>query len=203
MSEKVLLLNGDGVGPHVLDAAEKVLSAIDESVEIVHGEIGRSAYDSTGQYLPHETLDLIDECQTIICGPTLIPDKGKDPVVNLSVQLDLYARAREYRLLAPDLGHGNTDVTVWGINNNVAAEITEVPDLDGITLTKHIRNNAYSRMIGTALSDVEIRKMKRIGCVVRDDFFPISSGLFAESFESLFPSDLYESRICNIKPWSS
>ena len=203
MTQKVLFLDGDGVGPFVINAAERVLSAIDESIEVVHGEIGRSAYDNTGLYMPHDTLDLIDECQTILCGPTIVPESGKDPVASLSVQLDLYARAREYRTLASDLGHGETDVILWGVNNNVAAEITEVPDLDGIAVTKHIRNNSYSRMMGVALNDVELRKFEKIGCITRDDFFPVSSGLFAESFDSMFPPYRYETRIMNVKQWSS
>ena len=203
MSDKVLFLDGDGVGPPVLQSAERIIKAVTDSVEIVHGEIGRSAFDNTGQYLPHETMDLMDECNVIMSGPVYTPENGKDPLESLMVHLDLFARARYYKTLSPDLGVDGMDVVLWSSNNNIDTEISEVPDLDGVTLTKYVKNNAYNRMMSLALDNVETRKLERITCLVRDDFFPMSSDMFKESFTSIFPSDVYKTRILNVKDWAA
>jgi len=200
MSEKVLLLNGDGVGPSVVSSAEQVLQAMADSVEIVHMDIGRSAYEKTGQYLPHDTRDALDECHTVISGPAMSAENTKGPVETLMVQLDLFARVRHYRTIAPDLGVEGMDVVLWS-SNAMNSDITEVEDLDGINLNKYVRNTAYNKMMTLALSDVEIRKAKRITCLTKPDFFPISSAMFDETFSSLFPSDVYETRKLNVKDW--
>ena len=203
MSQKVLMLPGDGIGPSVIESAEQVLAAVAPSVEIVHGMVGRSAYESTGLYLPHETRDLLDECNVVLSGPSLQPETGSNPLTTLKVQLDLFARTRHFRTLAPDLGPEGVDVVLWGSNNNVASEITEVQDLDGIDLRKYIKNNAYSRMIKLALSDVEARELKKITCLIRSDFYPISSEKFKETFESMFSEKDYETRVMNVKDWAA
>jgi len=201
MSDKVLFLPGDGIGPSVMEAAEEVLRMTTDSVEIVRGEVGLAAYESTGSYLPHDTLDLLDEIKTILCGPTVPPESGSDPVESLKIQLDLFATARLFKNLAPDLGVEGMDVTLWSSNNNVGAEITEVPDMDGVTLSKYVKSQAYNRMMNKALNDVEIRKLTNIACLDREDYFPQCSTMFKETFDSLFSSDEYSVRHMNVTDW--
>ena len=199
--DKVLILNGDGIGPSIMSSAKSVLEMTTSPVEILEGDIGRSAYEKTGQYLPHDTLDLLDECKFIMCGPTMVPDNGIMPLDTLKVQLDLFARIRYFKNLAPDLGVEDMEVTLWSSSNVVSEEITEIQDLDGVTLSKYVKNTAYGRMMSLALSDVEIRKLNNIACLTREDFFPISSGMFSETFDSMFPPEMYTTRHLNVKDW--
>lgn len=202
--EKLLVLSGDGIGPSITKSAEEILKAVaPDSLEIVHSDIGQSAYESTGSYLPHETMDLLDECKVILSGPVNIPEGVKDPLKILKIQLDIYSRGRFYKTLSPDLGVKDMDVTLWSSYNNIANEITEVKDFDGITISKYIKSNAYSRMMTVALSDVEIRGLKNIICLSREDFFPISSGMFNEAFDTLFSSDELVTEHLNVKDWMS
>jgi len=201
MSDKILLLSGDGIGPSVLKSAEDVLKSVTDSVEPIHGLIGRSAYESTGHYIPHETLDLLDECKSIICGPCVSPENITPPVETLKVQLDLYSRVRYFKTLSPDLGVEGMQVTLWSSNNFVSNEITEVSELDGITLSKFVKNDSYNRMMTTARRDIESMGLKKIACLTREDFFPISSGMFSDAFNSVFTPDRFETRQLNVKDW--
>ncbi len=60
MTEKILILPGDGIGPEIVAQAEKVLTyLINEcglKVTIEHGLLGGSAVDATGVPLPDATL---------------------------------------------------------------------------------------------------------------------------------------------------
>ena len=202
--EKILVLSGDGIGPSVTASAEAVIrAAVGDEVEILHGSIGQSAYESTGSYLPHETLDLIDECKVIISGPTAVPENVKDPLEQLKIQLDLFSRCRWFKTFSPDLGIEGMDVTLWSSNNYIKDEITEVTDFDGVTLSKYVRAKAYSRMMGVAYSNIDKRNLDHILCLVRDDFFPISSKMFSDSFNELFASDDRETRVLNVRDWVS
>ena len=203
MSEKILFLEGDGVGPSMLASAERVLKAATDSVEVIHGEIGRAAFDKTGQYLPHDTMDLLDECKIILSGPVYKGDLGEDALKTLTVQLDLFAKVKHFRTLAPDLGVQGADIALWSCNNNTEAEISEIPDLDGITLSKYVKNTAYNRMMQLARANNDKYGIKRISCLLKTDFFPLSSGMFRESFESTFPAEEYETQIMNVGDWAA
>lgn len=203
MSDKILFLEGDGVGPSMLSSAERVLKATTDSLEIIHGDIGRAAFDKTGQYLPHETMDLLDECKTIISGPVFTGDLGEDALKTLTIQLDLFARVIHFRTLAPDLGSEDSDIALWSSNNNVEAEISEIPDLDGITLSKYVKNTAYNRMMALARANNDRHGIKRISCLLKTDFFPLSSNMFRESFEANFPSEEFETTIMNVGDWAA
>ena len=177
--QKVLVLSGDGIGPKITDSAVRILKLFD-SIEILQGQIGHSAYESTGNYLPHETMDLLDECNYILSGPVSVSGNVKNPLDTLKIQLDLFGRGRLYKTLASDLGVEDMDVTLWSSYNNINSEIVEVKDFDGVTISKYIRNDAYGRMMNIALKDIEHRRLKNVICLTREDFFPISSGMFIE-----------------------
>ncbi|MBQ7621144.1 MAG: hypothetical protein IJV02_01860 [Candidatus Methanomethylophilaceae archaeon] len=203
MTDKILFLEGDGIGPSILGSAESVLKAATDSLEIIHGSIGREAFDKTGQYLPHETMDLLDECNIILSGPVFTGEQGEDALKSLTIQLDLFAKVKHFRTLAPDLGAEGVDISLWSSNNNIDAEISEIPDLDGIMLSKYVKNTAYNRMMQLARANNDRYGIKRISCLLKSDFFPLSSNMFKESFESTFPADEYETEILNVGEWTA
>lgn len=200
---KVLVLQGDGIGPSIISSAVDIVGMMCSEVEFIEGEIGFSAYEKTGQYLPKETLDLADGCETILCGPVRTPRDEKDPLEMFKLQLDLYAIFRNFTTLAPDLGHEGMDITLWASNTTLGHDVVETPDLDGITLTKYVRSSSYNKMMARALTDAEIGDRKRIACITRDDLFPESSAMFKESFDSLFTAEGYGIEHSTVQRWAS
>ena len=204
---RILALPGDSIGPSVIGAAVEVIGAVADDIEIVDGDIGFSAYEASGQYLPLETVDLAGECGTILCGPVRVvrDDKGrpKDPLETLKIQLDLYSMVRRFTTLSPDLGKEGMDITLWGSNTIAGRDIVETRDIDGITLTKYIRSSSYSRMMARALTDMEMCGGTKVKCITREDIFPESSALFEESFTSLFEANGLETQCTNVPTWAS
>ena len=204
---RVLLIPGDGVGPSLVEAAEMTLSVATDQVEVLHADIGFPAFERTGEYLPAETLDLIRECGTVICGPVnpYRDQSGRtvDLLDTLKVSLDLYATVRVFRTLAEGFGVPGVRTTLWASNTVRGHDVSETQDIDGITISKYIRSSTYSRMMARALTDLELSGNRRVCCVTRDDLFPDSSALFVEAFDSLFPSDVYETEHQNIQRWAS
>ncbi|MGM0463004.1 MAG: NADP-dependent isocitrate dehydrogenase [Fibrobacterota bacterium] len=94
---------GDGVGPDIWKAAKKVIDAAvskayNNEKSIVWKEIlaGQKAYDSTGEWLPEETVDAIKEYHIAIKGPLTTPVGGGIRSLNVALrqQLDLYTCLR-------------------------------------------------------------------------------------------------------------
>ena len=204
---KILVLPGDGIGPSIIGSAVEVIGAVADDIELVHGEIGFSAYEASGQHLPFETLDLAGECGPTLCGParTVKANNGayRNPLETLKAQLDLYAMVRRFTTFSPDIGREGMDITLWASNNQPGQDIVETRDIDGITLTKYIRSSSYSRMMARALTDMEMCGGTKVKCITREDIFPESSALFEESFTSLFEANGLETQCTNVPTWAS
>ena len=76
-------IEGDGTGPDIWAAASRVLDAAVEKAydgkkKIAWKEVfaGEKAFNKTGEWLPQETLDTIDEYKIAIKGPLTTPIGG-------------------------------------------------------------------------------------------------------------------------------
>ena len=69
-AHKVAVLPGDGIGPEIMDAALKVLTAAGkkegETFEFKHALIGGAAIDATGSPLPQESLDICKASDAVL-----------------------------------------------------------------------------------------------------------------------------------------
>ncbi len=97
---------GDGTGPDIWNAAQKVLDGAVEKAyngekEIEWKEVlaGQKAFDETGEWLPQETLDAIDEYLIAIKGPLTTPIGGGIRSLNVALRqkLDLFTCLRPVR----------------------------------------------------------------------------------------------------------
>ena len=99
-------IEGDGIGPDIWASAVRVL---DSAVEKAYGgerkinwlEVyaGEKAFNKTGEWLPQETLDRIDEYLIAIKGPLTTPVGGGIRSLNVALRqkLDLYTCIRPVR----------------------------------------------------------------------------------------------------------
>lgn len=99
-------IEGDGTGPDIWAAASRVLDAAVEKAyngkkKIVWKEVlaGEKAFNQTGEWLPQETLDVIDEYKIAIKGPLTTPVGGGFRSLNVALrqELDLYVCLRPVR----------------------------------------------------------------------------------------------------------
>jgi len=97
---------GDGTGPDIWAAAKRVLDAAVEKAydgekEISWKEVyaGEKAFDKTGEWLPDETLEIIDDYKVAIKGPLTTPIGGGFRSLNVALrqELDLFTCLRPVR----------------------------------------------------------------------------------------------------------
>lgn len=102
----VPFIEGDGIGPDIWAAASRVLDAAVEKAyngekKIEWREVlaGEKAFNQTGEWLPQETLDVINEYLIAIKGPLTTPIGGGIRSLNVALrqQLDLYVCLRPVR----------------------------------------------------------------------------------------------------------
>ncbi|HLS20299.1 MAG TPA: NADP-dependent isocitrate dehydrogenase [Bacillota bacterium] len=99
-------IEGDGTGPDIWAAAVRVLDAAVEKAyngekKIAWKEVyaGEKAFDKTGEWLPDETLEVIDEYKVAIKGPLTTPIGGGFRSLNVALrqELDLFTCLRPVR----------------------------------------------------------------------------------------------------------
>ena len=99
-------IEGDGIGPDIWAAAVRVFDAAVEeayggSRSIAWKEVlaGQKAFDATGEWLPQETIDTLDQYLVGIKGPLTTPVGGGIRSLNVAIRqiMDLYACVRPVR----------------------------------------------------------------------------------------------------------
>jgi isocitrate dehydrogenase len=97
---------GDGIGPDIWHAASRVIDAAvnkayngKKSIEWLEVLAGEKAFNATGEWLPQETLDKINEYLIAIKGPLTTPIGGGIRSLNVALRqtLDLYVCLRPVR----------------------------------------------------------------------------------------------------------
>jgi len=137
MTNKVLVLPGDGIGPEIVAEAVKVLECLQQeqglAVEIEHGLVGGAAYDATGHPLPDETLRLARLADAVLLGAVggykwesldiaVRPEKG---LLGLRAELALFSNLRP-AILYPQLASASTlkPEIVAGLDIMIVRELT-------------------------------------------------------------------------------
>lgn len=99
-------IEGDGTGPDIWAAASRVLEGAVEKayngtkkIEWLEVYAGEKAFNKTGEWLPQETLDKIDEYKIAIKGPLTTPIGGGIRSLNVALrqELDLFTCLRPVR----------------------------------------------------------------------------------------------------------
>lgn len=115
MTEKVFriaLLPGDGIGPEVCDGAVAVLEAAaaaepDLSFQTETFSVGAGEFLKSGNPLPEETFQALNDCDAILLGAMGLPDvrwpDGTEmaPQLDIRERMDLFAGLRPIRLYQP------------------------------------------------------------------------------------------------------
>lgn len=99
-------IEGDGIGPDIWAAASRVIDAAvekayngEKKIEWLEVLAGEKAFNQTGEWLPQDTLDKINEYLIAIKGPLTTPIGGGIRSLNVALrqQLDLYVCLRPVR----------------------------------------------------------------------------------------------------------
>jgi 3-isopropylmalate dehydrogenase len=172
---KIAVLPGDGIGVEIVAEAVRVLERLRSGgldLAIEGAPIGGAGYDSSGQPLPHATLELARRADAIVLGAVggprydvlpraLRPEQG---ILALRKALGLFANLRP-AILYPELADASTlkPEVVAGLDLMIVRELTG--DIY-FGLPRGRRSNASGESEGfdtMVYSEPEIRRIARVG----------------------------------------
>jgi isocitrate dehydrogenase (NAD+) len=181
---KLVLIEGDGIGPEVTAAACKVVAAAGVKIDWVKAEAGLAAAEKLGEPLPEQTLDAIRQHRVALKGPCTTPvGKGFRSInVRLRQGLDLYASVRPVKTL-PGLKvpYAGVDLVVVRENTEglyAGLEHVVVPGV--VESLRVITRPAAERIVRFAFEFARQHGRHRVTFCHKADVMRLSDGLFLD-----------------------
>lgn len=179
---QAVLIPGDGIGPEVTVAVQRLLSAADAPIEWIQRQAGIAALEAGGDLMPAETIEAIERCGVALKGPCTTPVGGGFTSVNVQLRkkLNLYAAVRPVRNLdgVPTRFDGvdlviireNTEGLYSGVENQVT---------DGVVMSMKVATElACTRIARWAFRYANRRGRRKVTVFHKANIMKVTDGLF-------------------------
>lgn len=204
MSYKITLIEGDGIGPSLVEAAVKVVEATGVDIEWDKQIAGEYAMNKKGTPLPEETLNSIKKNKVALKGPLTTPvGKGFRSVnVQIRQKLKLFANVRP-ALSFEGVPGAYSDIDLVVIRENTEGLYCGVDYWANEEETAGISHNLITRegserIVKFAFEYAKEKGRKKVTAVHKANILKCSSGLFlkvATEVAKDYPNIEFEDRI--------
>ena len=186
MSKTISIISGDGIGPEIMDAALRVLDALECGFDYEPVDAGLLALEKHGDLLPGPTMDSIRRSRVALKGPLTTPvGKGFRSInVTLRERFDLYANVR------PVVSMPGTRARYEGVDIITVRENTEGAYLAADARVSEDGSSAESKMIVTRKGSERVTRYafemarsagrSRVTLVHKANILKAVSGLFLD-----------------------
>jgi len=185
MARKVCVIPGDGIGPEVTRATQRVLEAAGAEIDWIPLAAGAAAAETYGDLLPQPTIDAIEEHRLALKGPLTTPiGKGFTSLnVALRKRFELYAAVRPVRSL-PGIKTPFENVEIVVIRENTEGlysglEHQVVPGV--IESLKITTRSGCERISRFAFEYARQSNRRKVTLFHKANIMKLSDGLFMES----------------------
>ena len=181
--KKVMIIPGDGVGPEVVSATHKAITALTDEIEFVRFDAGLKYYKEQGYSMSRALLDAAKSCDAVLLGTIADSDERGyvNPENELIRFLGLTTHIHRIKDVVPGISERHIDTLII-TPNEIVNPITEMEDVDGIT--RHVRMQYHNSktVFNTAATMAEIHKMNKITCVNYSEIYKMTCARYKASF---------------------
>ena len=217
MPLRIVVMEGDGIGPEITAATMAVLRAADDifklGLSFTPVAIGLAALRAQGTTLPQAAVDAAKAADGVILGPVSHNDYpplaqgGLNPSGELRKRLDLFANIRPARSRGgfPPRCGSPVDLVIARENTegfyadrsmfSGSGEFMPTPDL--ALAVRKITRAGSTRIVESAFA-LALRRRRKVTAVHKANVLRVSDGLFLECARAVaarFPGVAYEERI--------
>lgn len=181
---KIVLLEGDGIGPEVMVATKMVVQAAGAKIDWIPALAGLPAVTQFNDPLPNESMALIREHRVALKGPCTTPvGKGfKSVNVRLRKELELFASVRPVKTMpGVKVPYTNVDLVVVRENTEglyAGLEHEVVPGV--VESVRLITKAAAERIVRYAFDYARQHARRKVTFCHKADVMRMSDGLFLE-----------------------
>jgi isocitrate dehydrogenase (NAD+) len=195
------LIEGDGIGPEIMDAALRVLDALAAPFEWHVCKAGMAAMKDSGDPLPPAVLDSIRKTSLALKGPLETPIGGgyRSSNVRLREEFHLYANVRPAMTLVPGGRYENIDLVtirenLEGMYVGFEHYIPVEDDEHAVAIGSGVNTRAGCRRIAKFAYDYAVSNgRKKVTIVHKANILKALTGLFLETAKEV--GRAYEDRV--------
>ncbi len=202
MEKRVTLIPGDGIGPEVSEATQRVIDATGVKIDWRVREAGGDVMNRYGTPMPQQTLDSIMKNGVALKGPITTPVGTGFRSVNVQLRqsLDLFANYRPARSMkGVESRYGDVDLIVIRENTQGLYSGLEHVVVPGVVESiRVITESASERIVRFAFQTAQKYGRKKVTAVHKANILKLSDGLFLEVAKKVareYPEIQYEETI--------
>lgn len=203
---RLLILEGDGIGPEIVAATVDVLRAasatFDLGLEFETDVIGFPALEREGSTIPDKVIERALAADGVVLGPVShnayppVAEGGLNPSGVLRKKLDLYANIRPALTPAGVEAAKSVDLVIVRENTegfyadrNMASGSGEfLPDPDLALAMRKVTRKASRRIAESAFALAETRAARHVTAVHKANVLRLSDGMFLEEVRAVAAS---------------
>ena len=190
---RVVLIEGDGIGPEVSRAVRQIFDAANAPVEWQIEKAGLTALESGSEVLPASTIDAIRNASVALKGPCTTPVGEGFTSVNVQLRktLNLYAAVRPVRnLIGVETRYQDVDLIILrenteGLYSGVENQVTN----DVVMSMKVATETACLRIARWAFRFATQRRRKKITVFHKANIMKMTDGLFLRCAREIHQRD--------------
>lgn len=181
---KITLIRGDGIGPEITAAMEKVVAALGINLEFEEINAGLSVFEEEGVYIHQRLFDSINKNKIAIKGPITTPIGHGFRSINVELRkkFDLFANIRPIKAPGPlELKFDGVDMVIFRENTeDLYAGIEEQISSDEAHSIKVITREKSQRIIEKAFEYARKNARNKVSIITKANIMKLSDGLFLE-----------------------
>ncbi len=187
----VTVAHGDGIGPEIMDATLRILSAAGARLAIETIEIGESVYQrgfSAG--IEPAAWDSLRRTKVFLKAPITTPQGGGFKSLNVTVRktLGLFANVRPCAAYAPFVRtrHPGMDVVIVRENEeDTYGGIEHRQTNEVVQCLKLITRPGSEKIVRYAFEYARAHGRRKVTCFTKDNIMKLTDGLFHQVFERI------------------
>lgn len=187
----VACASGDGIGPEIMTAVQRVLEAAGAPLEWRYVELGQLAYENgNSSGITPEAWEAIRATKVLLKAPLTTPQGGGYKSVNVTLRksLGLYANVRPCVAYAPFVTtkHPKLDMVIIRENEeDLYAGIEHRQTDDVVQCLKLISRPGCEKIVRYAFEYARKNNRSKVTCMTKDNIMKLTDGLFRQVFEEI------------------
>ncbi|MDO5695399.1 MAG: isocitrate/isopropylmalate family dehydrogenase [Eubacteriales bacterium] len=180
----ITLIPGDGIGPEISTATQKILAAAGVAIQWDVVNAGEKVYEETGALIPDSVYESIERNKIVLKGPITTPIGSGFRSLNVALRkkYELYANVRPALSIGDiETRFDDIDITIFRENTeDLYAGIEEKISDDEMHSIKVITRGASARIARAAFEYAVKTKKSSVTVVTKANIMKLTDGLFLD-----------------------
>ncbi len=193
-TKKVTVIPGDGIGPEVVEAALRIVTATGVKLDYEKHDAGASVFErGIASGVPKETIESIERTRVVLKGPLATPlgHGNKSANVTLRTLFETFGNIRPVRELpgvkTPFSGR-NLDIVVVRENIEDLYAGIEYMQTPGVAESlKIVSHEGCEKIVRLAFAFAVAEGRKRVHCATKSNIMKLTEGFLQHTFEAIAP----------------